>query len=210
MNILLPSLAFLGAPVASAAVIFTPLPDSPTDFVRDPVELDFDGNGSIDMTFQMRGRDRGSPFFEALVPDNTRLIEERRDDGIVGSLRRDEGFVVDSLEGRPLSGYAEHWKEELNDLARYFLGFYNEFGNVGEGDFGAKEGFLGFRFEGDEGTHYGYVEIRGHESSRFTLLSYAWESTPETAIITGAIPEPSNSLLLVLASMLLWKRSSHV
>jgi hypothetical protein len=43
MEILRPSLAFLGAPVASAAVIFTPLPASPTDFIRGQVELDFDG-----------------------------------------------------------------------------------------------------------------------------------------------------------------------
>lgn len=132
------ALTFLGAPFGSAAVMFTRLPDSPSDFIRDPVELDFDGNGSVDITFQMRSRDRGSPFFEALVPDNTRLIEERRDDGFVGSLRRDEGFLVDSLEGRPLFGYAEHFKEDPNELARYLLGFYNDFGDVGEGSFGAK------------------------------------------------------------------------
>ena len=210
MNILLPSLALtlLGAPFASAAVIFTPLPDSPTDFIRDPVELDFDGNGSVDLGFRVGYR--GVLFrFEALIPTSTALLAEFREDGFIETFKFEEGFTVDPLEGRPLYGYAEHWKEDPGELANYFLGGYNSFGDVGEGDFGEQQGFVGFRFEGDEGTRYGYVELRGSETGHFSLLSYAWESTPETAIITGAIPEPSTAFLLMLATGLFWKRRSH-
>ena len=206
MKLLPLTLTLLGAPFGSAAVIFTRLPDSPSDFIRDPVELDFDGNGLVDLVFRMQPRPSTLPFLQALIPAHTALLEEVRSDGFNGDFRRDPGFIIDSLEGRPLFGYADHWKEDPNELAGFYLGSYNEFGNVGEGSFGAKEGFLGLRFERDGQTHYGYVEIRGHESSRFSLLSYAWESTPDAAILTGAIPEPSTSLLLVLASTFLWKR----
>ena len=67
--------------------------------------------------------------------------------------------------------------------------------------------YVGVEFELETGTHYGWIAIEmqalfggGH------LLSYAYESEPNTAIIAGAIPEPSTTLLIGTGTALLWRR----
>lgn len=201
--LLLPTFA---APSLRAAVILTRVTDSPLNFIRSPIEFDFDENESVDLVLTVRS-ERFSDVLEALIPFDTALaVGAIREDGFLGSFRRDSGFVIDALEGRPLFQYAEHWKDDPAELAQYRLGSYNFFGDIGEGDFGEEEGFLGFRFEGTAGKHYGYVEIRGSDSGRFSILSYAWESEPDTAIVAGAVPEPSTTLFLSLLAPCLWRR----
>jgi hypothetical protein len=44
-----------------------------------------------------------------------------------------------------------------------------------------------------------------------TLLATVWESEPNTAIVAGAVPEPSTTLLLSLAggSLLFWRKRAN-
>jgi len=69
--------------------------------------------------------------------------------------------------------------------------------------------YVGIDFQLQTGTHYGWVAIEmqflfggGH------LLSYAYESQPNEPIIAGAIPEPSSSVFVgvATASLLLRRR----
>ena len=61
--------------------------------------------------------------------------------------------------------------------------------------FSAADDYIGLAFTLGDGTHYGYAEVNGP-----TLVSYGYESTPGTSILTGAtaaaVPEPATITLL--------------
>lgn len=66
-------------------------------------------------------------------------------------------------------------------------------------DASSTDTFLGLKFFLDDGVHYGYAEVFGFGASGYspTLVSFAYESAPGMAILTGAapaavaVPEPS-------------------
>lgn len=62
----------------------------------------------------------------------------------------------------------------------------------------AADDFIGLAFTLADGLHYGYAEVAGP-----ALVSYAFDSTPNASIVTGAVaavPEPA-SLVLLLAGV---------
>lgn len=76
---------------------------------------------------------------------------------------------------------------------------------------------VGFRFlnEGalmfdrdDDTVHYGWFRVQLPASGMGTLVDYAYETTPGTALIAGAVPEPASVALMAsgLAGLLLWRR----
>ena len=60
---------------------------------------------------------------------------------------------------------------------------------------GNRTSYLGFEFQADTGTHYGYLQIVDQGSNALSIELTAWESNPGKSILTGAIPEPSVSTL---------------
>ena len=58
----------------------------------------------------------------------------------------------------------------------------------------AADDFIGLSFTNGSGLHYGYAQVAGTE-----LVSYAYESLPNTTITTGAtsVPEPPAAALLL-------------
>jgi hypothetical protein len=67
---------------------------------------------------------------------------------------------------------------------------------------GVTDGFVGVRFTGaDNMTHFGWVRLNidpftSATPYRITLRDFAWETTPNTAIETGAgIPEPTTAAI---------------
>jgi hypothetical protein len=77
-----------------------------------------------------------------------------------------------------------------NYLSRFRAGPY------GSADFGPGS-YMGFR---TATNNYGWLEVTwDSKSSQFEILSGAYESTPGTAILAGAVPEPSSSLLALVA-----------
>lgn len=57
--------------------------------------------------------------------------------------------------------------------------------------YSAADDFIGLAFTLPDGLHYGYAEVAGT-----TLVSYGYETTPNSAIVTGAVPEPASIALL--------------
>ena len=48
--------------------------------------------------------------------------------------------------------------------------------------------------------NYGWLEVTWNaKASEFEILSGAYESTPGVSILAGAVPEPSSSLLALVA-----------
>jgi hypothetical protein len=71
--------------------------------------------------------------------------------------------------------------------------------NQAFGSFYLQKGYLGFEFESDEGTHYGYAYLESLGTGSMRISQVAWETEPGKAIRAGNIPEPSSSLLLSLS-----------
>ncbi|QDU70467.1 PEP-CTERM sorting domain-containing protein [Mucisphaera calidilacus] len=62
---------------------------------------------------------------------------------------------------------------------------------VGQGN------YIGYRFEIDGNTHYGWVQVDVTDNLINAIITgYAYESTPDTGIVAGAIPEPTSLALL--------------
>ena len=62
--------------------------------------------------------------------------------------------------------------------------------------------YIGIEFEIDPASRYGWIEVQGHWSYPYAMvLGWAYESTPNTPILAGAIPEPSTFMLLGISSL---------
>lgn len=65
-------------------------------------------------------------------------------------------------------------------------------------------GYIGIRFTGVNGTEYAYLHLSIASNTaavprQITLLDGAYQSTPNTAIAAGAVPEPSTTCLGLVA-----------
>jgi hypothetical protein len=64
--------------------------------------------------------------------------------------------------------------------------------------------FVGFRFNAVDGTHFGYLRLAVNagiiDFDNVGAMRAAYESTPNTAILTGAVPEPGTMALLALGA----------
>jgi hypothetical protein len=69
------------------------------------------------------------------------------------------------------------------------------------------EAYLGIAFDVAESTHYGWIHVTlGEVDPEFGLenpitASWAYESTPDTPIVAGVIPEPSTGILTMVGSV---------
>lgn len=195
---------------AQGAVIFRELETQPPGQRRSPLMLDFNDDGETD--FGIRYRIAGGiERLEVLISDNTAFVYQPDLNQFIGvrGAALDEGFTVDSLEGRPLFAYQENDFPEGVVLGNYIIATYNSFAQTGEGDFNDRRAYLGFRFNGDEGPQYGYVELDGRSSADFTVYSYAYQTEANVPIFTGQIPEPSLPVLILSSSVFLIRRRSR-
>jgi hypothetical protein len=72
---------------------------------------------------------------------------------------------------------------------------------VGSWNLNSTNNYVGFRFLNEAGStvHYGWMQIGfGATVTQRTLVSYAFESTPLTAIQAGVVPEPGTYALMGL------------
>jgi hypothetical protein len=69
------------------------------------------------------------------------------------------------------------------------------------------EAYLGIAFDVGESTHYGWIHVTlGEVDPDFGFkdpitASWAYESTPDTPIVAGVIPEPSTGILTMVGSL---------
>ena len=63
-------------------------------------------------------------------------------------------------------------------------------------------GFVGFRFENNGNTYYGWARLDIDSGDLDgEVVDYAYEDNPNTAILTGAVPQPSSLSLLAMGTI---------
>jgi len=159
----------------------------PFEIVNGPTSLDFDVNrdGKLDFTIKKVS----SPFPVSRIslselPGTTRFVYSGEyvtalDHEVeIGSILGDNTWNFD-----PISNI--RWDILSSETQGEFFG-----------EFTGKTAYLGFEFQADSGTHYGYALLKDYNANGMIVEGVAWETTPNKAILTGAIPEPTTSLLL--------------
>ena len=174
-------------------------------FLNQTKDIDINGNGQIDWTIGTRS----SQSFASLgliAPSATRFIYRTIPDA--PSLGTEvaplaSGFLVSETLEDPLHSFLTI----LEGLGGVLSAFGGDEGSS-SGAFGGKSAYLGFQFEIEGQAHFGYAFLEDVNASSAIISSYAWESEPDTAILTGAIPEPTSvTLLLISAVVPLLRRS---
>jgi len=167
-----------------------------------PHSLDIDGNGTIDFSFwgdvaaSVGMRSEGSNRY-LIIPDLPPNIG-----GPVAAL--DEGFQIgpESSEGNL------DWFNHPTDWATLM----QQLSTGRSGEFWGTRAYIGFEFQIDSNTHYGWFDFQGHSSTPYGVV-YGWgyESTPGVSIPAGAvaIPEPATIALLAAGGLLLALHRKH-
>ena len=158
--------------------------DDHTDVLR---RLDFDLNndGRVDISFtaDRRGLLRSSG------PATTQFVGGASPDVLP------KGFEIGILPDASSFRWVSMGKPS-GVMAGAFLG--NELSFFGSWE--NQTGFIGIRFEADDGDHFGYLHVNVRGASLFHI-EQAWESEPNQPILAGTIPEPSAALLIMVSSL---------
>jgi hypothetical protein len=156
---------------------------------------------------------------DALFPEGTSAVLRVRVDGygIAGSNRilvdasngQDAALAYGTLisispdsslewkDGRYASGRVSDWSNYPPEPDMEWNGLLGETG----------EAYLGIAFDVGASTHYGWVHVTlGEVDPTFGFknpitASWAYESTPDTPIVAGVIPEPSTGILTIVGSL---------
>ena len=160
------------------------------------VSIDLDENGIIDLSVQqivIGGTDINFSF----PTDSYVLIESGLPIPINPS-----ALISGSTVATSNPGYT--WTQWPAVISRWDEGSSSWSGTLA----GGETAFVGLQFDIDGNNHYGWMKLNlantQPNSAPLTVVDWAYESTPNTSIVVGAIPEPSTVALLSISSVFLY------
>lgn len=186
------SAAALAAKSADAAIIYSGTVDLIVTNDQ-PVAFDLDNDGTDDYEFLFGNNEKTKP--------SVRTTDFKGVNGINLVFAQDTahtlpvtpaGLSIDSSFAAGLSNaYTETWFYQNWDK--------NAYGNWYDGS-ETVTGYVGFAIPRDGGTdyNYGWAQFSVNVDGKFMELhDFAYETDLNTAIITGAVPEPTSTALLL-------------
>jgi len=204
MKICLPTfLSLIALQPLSGAVIFNDnyrfVGSSPRE-----VTFDLDQNGTIDLGF--RAVSRPVNIMMVTGPPTTQIAWGNWEQ-FYAPLPLEKGVSVGPEVNYPLYNYEAFGDDPAGGFQ---LSLRNGIQPTGQGPFLENTGYLGFSFEAEDGVHYGYAYITAPRAFYIEIFNWAYETEPNTPIVTGTVPEPSTAIFLlpILASFAGFRRRS--
>ncbi|MFT6863497.1 MAG: hypothetical protein ACJAVK_002058 [Akkermansiaceae bacterium] len=187
-------LSALSSPQSQAVVILNDTvvnADYPSSEIgRETYDFDVNNDGRTDWSIIVSLSRFGSNGVNVQAAPTTGFIYQQLSlDDFALIIPLDAGTVIGSSLEDPANIWYHGYGQGLSSWAN----------NQPFGSFYLQEGYLGFEFESDEGTHYGYAYLESLSTERMRISQVAWETEPGKAIQAGYVPEPSSSLLLILS-----------
>ena len=205
-------LAVSSGPAVTAAVVINALPtplNLRDEFFGSYEPIDVDGNGTTDFTFGYNFQGVGL----RTEGSNRSIIRLVGGPNIGGRLTPLEaGYRIsptitqtgfDPLEWASsdyLGGFVSPGENAFQTIVFVVSNGSTSYFN-GRSSFGVE-------FEAADGLHYGYIDIdAGPGYAGMTLYGWAYETTPNTPIIVGSVPEPGRVAFMMFgAAALLFRR----
>lgn len=190
-------ITFFVALAAHGAIIVNDTPQGVlTGSSQSQIFLDLDDNTVSDLTFTASRNFR----FTVSGPSTTSVLREQSPIS-GGPIPLQAGFLIgrDNLDPA--------FRFQSLSLGGGLLSFvFEDETTIFGGPFLGLTAYLGFEFEGEEGSHFGYALIREVGGTGGFIVQTAYETEPGVPISAGAIPEPSSFLLTMASSLLLFRR----
>jgi len=187
----------LTAPLSHAAIVYTDIIDTTVPY-DSGLFLAVDLNGdAISPTFLTDGSS-SFDLYELVIENAAGYVEFTLPEGATYG---PEG-LVDRLA-------ANTWIPAYVDSEASWVGGNTYIAFEGQGSWEGTSGiaYAGVTFTQGSDLHTGWVRLSYDDATNsLTVLDFAYETTPDTGIFIGAIPEPSTSLLAVLSGSLLCAR----
>ena len=196
--LLLGSLFALYVPSTHGGISFTWL-DEPINMTRWPgpysADLDLDANGFVDFILQTENL-----VFEIVPQTGNAVLAWPYPPPDAGSLVI-QPAAGQSIGETPLPG-STWWEDES------LFSAWDNIGSIGIWVPPNEAGYFGIRFTIDSGSHYGWVYLDNSwgAAGGGDILGWAYETTPYTSILAGAVPEPSTLVLLGIGSLVVLAR----
>ncbi len=188
------SLLALAQP-ANAKIVFTPsnihIPEN-----AGLIHLDLNHDGVPDFAFSA-----GSRFGSARAPlglyANSLVVTPEQSGNAVGEITSSKGFnCAAKLRGQVEVGPSKHFQPNQLIMFQVAGDYTNQF-SAHCPWLDRRGGFLGFKFMIDGETHYGWARVAEIGTRSASIRGYAYETTPDQPILTGATNDPTNSSLTV-------------
>lgn len=168
------------------------------------VPVDFDGDGTAELNFL------GQATASASVRETRSTVEVQaipETAPTLGALAVRMGYGA-SISSSPATFAQWNYNDFGADFLNYFdVGSYGLWQNFDDPYWDYIVDYLGVRFMKEDGWHYGWVEVRVQSNAAAWVQGYAWETTPNTPILTPAVvPEPGRAGLVLAGSLALLLR----
>lgn len=206
--ILLPMLALTQAAVFAQSIINV-TPQSPIGYANNfdaSVSFDLNGDGITDYVLSLNLN-----AVSLLPQDGNRIVASGGSD-LVAALNKNE-VISSSLNPtyQWYSGVATIGGSAIFDGQYYYDGnFTGSNGGslvIGQDGVFIVDAYIGLEFQIGGLTHYGWMEVYNYPNAAAgQVLGWAYDSSPNTTIVIGVVPEPGTFALLALGAAPLFFR----
>lgn len=169
--------AILGVANANGQIVFTDIDDVTMAPGDDAVTVDLTENGTIDFSFENfdAGNGAGAVVFPGINGStNSNAFVGFANGNFQYPSNLVEGDVIDASSTTTAAG------------SRADLNFYSCAYSGSQFCGGVTDGYVGLVFQFNGNTHYGWAQIDlSADATAYTVKSYAFDATPDTAIAAG-------------------------
>ncbi|HRO39606.1 MAG TPA: T9SS type A sorting domain-containing protein [Flavobacteriales bacterium] len=197
---------------ADAQVVYTDV-DPDSVFIMEQFDVDFDGDGVVDISVN-HGQVMTATSGGALLTVNKAAVEVPSGNAFLAENSGGYAYVAVLGMGNPIApGNPNFGSASYGTCGGAYFGATSSF----YGPWLGQMGYIGCKFQAGSGqTHFGWVQLEvPADCGWITLMGYAYESTPGTAIAAGdtgavdqvgtwahvvdfnAVPNPANDRIVL-------------